>query len=97
MYQGEPLDLLKRYNTYGDRLRNLGLPTLQYRRIRADLVETYKIINNVDKVDCINIFPIRKTNTRGHQHKIFKKKHCRTNRRKYSFSQSRGPLELITR
>jgi hypothetical protein len=26
--------------SYGDRLRNLGLPTLQYRRIRADLVET---------------------------------------------------------
>ena len=40
MYKGEPLDLLKRYNTCGDRLRNLGLPTLQYRRIRADLVET---------------------------------------------------------
>ena len=96
MYKGEPLDLLKRYNTYGDRLRNLGLPTLQYRRIRADLVETYKIINNIDKVDCTNIFPIRKTNTRGHKHKILKK-HCRTNRRKYSFSQSRGPLELITR
>jgi hypothetical protein len=37
----------------------LGLPTLQYRRIRADLVETYKIINNIDKVDCTNIFPIR--------------------------------------
>jgi hypothetical protein len=64
----------------------LGLPTLQYRRIRADLVETYKIINNVDKVDCTNIFPIRKTNTRGHKHKILKK-HCRTNRRKYSLSQ----------
>ena len=65
MYKGEPLDLLKRYNTYGDRLRNLGLPTLQYRRIRADLVVTYKIIKNVDKVDCTNIFQIRKTNTRG--------------------------------
>jgi hypothetical protein len=72
--------------SYGDRLRNLGLPTLQYRRIRADLVVTYKIIKNVDKVDCTNIFPIGKTNTRGHKPKIFKK-HCRTNRRTYSFSQ----------
>jgi hypothetical protein len=94
MYKGEALDLLKRYNTCGDRLRNLGLPTLQYKRIRADLVETYKIINNVDKVDCTNIFQIRKTNTRGHKHNIFKK-HCRTNRRKYSFSQR--VVELITR
>jgi hypothetical protein len=44
-------------------------------------------MNTVDKVDCTNISPIRKTNTRGHKHKIFKKKHCRTNRRTYSFSQ----------
>jgi hypothetical protein len=69
MYKGEPLDLLEiQHLSYGDRLRNLGLPTLQYRRIRSDLVEAYKIINNVDKVDCTNIFLIRKTNTRGHTH-----------------------------
>ena len=30
--------------SYGNRLKHLGLPTLQYRRIRADVVETFKII-----------------------------------------------------
>ena len=32
--------------SYSERLRILGIPSLQYRRIRADLVETYKIIND---------------------------------------------------
>jgi hypothetical protein len=60
MYEGEPLDLLEiQHLSYGDRLRNLGLPTLQYRRIRADLVETYKIINNVDKVDYQHILNLK--------------------------------------
>lgn len=73
--------------TYGERLLILGLPTLEYRRIRSDLVETYKILNGIDKVECENnIFPQRVSNTRGNQQKIFKK-HCRTNKRKYSFSQ----------
>ena len=31
---------------YPTRLCTLGLPTLQYRRIRQDLIETYKILNN---------------------------------------------------
>ena len=72
--------------SYTERLRYLGLPTLQYRRIRADLVEVYKIINNVDKIDSSKLFPRPVTVTRGHKHKIFKK-HCRTNIRKFSFSQ----------
>lgn len=71
--------------SYGDRLKYLGLPSLQYRRLRADMVETYKIFNDIDKVDK-SIFPVRESRTRGHKHKIFKK-HSRTNRRKYSFSQ----------
>ena len=73
--------------TYGERLKHLGIPTLQYRRIRADIVETFKIIKGIDKIENDTIFPInRAANTRGHKYKIYKK-HCRTNRRKYSFSQ----------
>jgi len=30
---------------YADRLKNLGLMSLENRRIRSDLIETYKIIN----------------------------------------------------
>ena len=63
-----------------------GLPSLQYRRARSDLVETYKIINGIDRVECDNIFPIRESNTRGHKYKIFKK-HFKTKKRKLSSTQ----------
>jgi hypothetical protein len=29
---------------YEERLRKLKLPTLEYRRVRGDMIETYKII-----------------------------------------------------
>ena len=41
--------------SYSERLRKLGLPTLEYRRRRADMIETFKIIHGIDKVDK-NIF-----------------------------------------
>ena len=40
-----------RHLNYSDRLRDLGLPSLQYRRARADLIEVYKILNGIDKCD----------------------------------------------
>jgi hypothetical protein len=72
--------------SYSDRTRYLGLPSLQYRRLRSDMVETFRIINNIDKVNSNKIFPKNKKTTRGHKHKIYKK-HYRTNIRKYSLSQ----------
>ena len=72
--------------SYSNRLRTLGLPTLQYRRLRADIIETYKILNGIDIVDSDNLFPINTPRTHGHNQKIYKK-HCRLNIRKYSFSQ----------
>jgi hypothetical protein len=51
----------------------LGLPSLQYRRLRAHMVETFKILNNIDKVQHKQIFPISRTATRGHNQKIYKK------------------------
>jgi hypothetical protein len=72
--------------SYSDRSRYLGLPSLQYRRLRSDMVETFRIINNIDKVNINKICPKDKNTTAGHKHKIYKKR-CRTNIRKYSFSQ----------
>lgn len=72
--------------TYGERLKKLGIPSLQYRRLRADMVETYKILNEIDKVEAEKIFDLSESTTRGHRYKL-KKKHCRTNRRQYNFSQ----------
>ena len=64
--------------SYSDRSRYLGLPSLQYRRLRSDMIETLRIINNIDKVNSNKIFPQNENTTRGHKHKIYKKK-CRTN------------------
>ena len=32
--------------TYSERLRRIGLPTLRYRRLRADMIETHKMLHN---------------------------------------------------
>ena len=50
------------------------------------MIETYKILNNIDKVQYEQILPLSQTTTRGHSKKLYKK-NCRTNVRKYSFSQ----------
>ena len=40
-----------RHLNYTDRMKELGLPSLQYRRSRADLIEVFKIFNGIDKCD----------------------------------------------
>ena len=65
--------------TYQQRLKVLGLPSLEYRRLRNDMVETYKILTGVDKADKHQLFELENQGrTRGHPLKI-KKKHCRIN------------------
>ena len=32
---------------YPNRLKQLKMPTLQYRRLRGDMIEVYKIINGI--------------------------------------------------
>ena len=60
---------------YTQRMKELGLPSLQYRRSRADMVEVFKIIKNIDKYDKDKLFTIQQTSrTRGHNQKSLKKK-----------------------
>jgi hypothetical protein len=33
--------------TYEERLRKLKLPSLRYRRLRGDMIETFKIVNEI--------------------------------------------------
>ena len=42
--------------TYADRLIILGLPTLEYRRLRANVIQVYKILNQIDRVDIDKFF-----------------------------------------
>ena len=58
--------------TYEDRLKILGHPTLEYRRLRADVIQVYKILNQIDQVDIDKSFNMSELSTRGNSLKIFK-------------------------
>ena len=77
---------------YEHRLRTLDLPTLKFRRLRGDLIQTFKIFTNIDKInlsDFFNLSPI--CTTRNSTNKIFIQ-HSRTNQRKNVFSNRAAPL-----
>ncbi len=61
--------------SYADRLRKLELPTLSYRRIRGDLIETYKMLSGEDyDGEVANFLQLNQsstTNLRGHSKKLF--------------------------
>ena len=67
--------------SYSDRLQYLDLPTLQYRRLRQDLLFIYKYSNDLLSLDtqthcksCIHstsmFMPSNSQNTRGHNQKL---------------------------
>ena len=65
---------------YPSRLQQLGLPTLMHRRRRADMLETYRIMNNQHHIDIhchCSVCPTKQmlelsknTHTRGHKYKL---------------------------
>ena len=74
---------------YEERLKKLGLTTLEDRRERGDMIETYKIITGKEDIDPSKFFTM--ATVRGdpqltHNMKIYKKR-FRLDKRKYSFSQ----------
>lgn len=71
---------------YEERLRSLELPTLAYRRLRGDLIETYKIITgHYTRSITHNLFQLSDiSTTRGHHLKITKQR-SRTTKCQNSF------------
>ena len=55
--------------SYPERLKTLGHPSLEYRRDRADMIQVYKILNGIDKVDKDLLFTMSNNPTRGHPQK----------------------------
>jgi len=78
--------------SYPERLTALRLPSLKARRVRGDLIQTFKIFNQIDNVDINNFFVINPNDkTRNSVDKIFIQ-HSRTNTRKFCFSNRVAPL-----
>ena len=58
---------------YEERLCQLRLPSLEFRRIRGDMIETYKILHGFyDTVTTKALFKLNDSNTRGHSYKLSK-------------------------
>jgi len=59
---------------YEQRLRTLGLPTLIYRRERADMIQMFKALNQIDQVH-MSTLKLKSTTTtsRGHDLKLEKR------------------------
>ena len=72
---------------YTQRLRKLGLWTLEARRYRADLIEVYKMLHGKSAVNFNSFFELDETGrTRGHSFKL-KKRRTNTDLRQHFFSE----------
>ena len=73
---------------YSERLLKLGLPSLEYKRLRADMIQVYRILSQIDKIDPSLFFQMVSNDavTRGNSKKIYKQRN-RTSSRSSVFSQ----------
>jgi len=56
--------------SFEERLEKLGLFSLNRCRLRGDLIEVYKIMRGMDRVDSQKLFPrVEESVTRGHRFK----------------------------
>ena len=73
---------------YEDRLKAMNLTTLEERRTR-DVIETYKLLNGLENVNCNQFFKVIRegpsTQTRGHPLKL-ETQYSRTEKRRNFFS-----------
>ena len=83
-YQQKDIDIIERVQRrvtkliphvrnleYNQRLSMLGLESLECRRMKIDMVQLYKILRGIDKVDISEVFEIVQSNTRTNAFKRF--------------------------
>ena len=75
-----------RYKTYEERLYETGLTTLVQRRRRGDLIETFKLVKGITKVNYSTFFKLSENRGRGHTYKLAKDR-ARLNIRASFYSQ----------
>ena len=73
--------------SYANRLMSLGLNTLEHRRLKYDLLHTYKILFNKLSIDHTKMLCVRLNSIdKGHQQKLYPSFH-RTNLHKNFFCE----------
>ena len=77
--------------SYEERLKYLNIHSLKGRRIRGDLIEVYKIYNNLEGLIWKDLFTSNDTNTRNNEGKIYMKRY-KTNLRKNCFTNRVAPF-----
>ena len=75
---------------YPERLRRLGLTTLEERRVRGDMIQTYKFISGKEDIDQAVFFKMAAPRPGANNKKIFRQR-TRLNVRKNFYSQRSGP------
>ena len=61
-----------RHLPYEERLKRLKLPSLKFRRLRGDLIESYKLLTGKENVDYRQFFQLATTTQlRGHSLKLY--------------------------
>jgi endonuclease/exonuclease/phosphatase family metal-dependent hydrolase len=70
--------------SYGERLKQLKLPSLVYRRRRGDMLQVYKIVHGMEDFGEQNIISLSIGRTRGHPFKLVKPR-CNYKIRQNSF------------
>lgn len=86
--------------SYEERLRELNLPTLDYRRKRGDLIHLFKMIHGYHDIDSSKLFSFNENTTRGHMYKISKPR-CQKSLRLNAFparcidNWNRLPADLV--
>ena len=85
---------------YTKRLKALDITTLVERRKRGDLIQLYKIMHNIDRVDKSNRFQIINNQVRGHCFKYFKEISRQQYRENFFFNRTANlwnalPSEIV--
>ena len=80
--------------SYEDRIKQLKLPSLGYRRKRGDMIWMFKIMNGLVRVDASKLFvQASLSQTRGHPQKVSHKREV-TSRK--SLTNERSPAESLS-
>ena len=88
--ESSPRDFLVTRYCYKEKLQRLGLESLELRRLRCDLLYTYKIVFGLTSEAAKNMFTftssLHSVNTRGHAYKLYPHNN-RINVRKHFFCE----------